>query len=207
VLRDIVKRYRGVPVLGPVSLDLLPGEIVGLRGENGAGKSTLLKVLAGVLRPDSGRIVRADELAGRVSYLPQDAAVYLSLSVRDNLKFWGLAGGLPRRAVAARSSWLLERLELTEKDAAPAGTLSGGQLRRLHLATGLMTTPRFLLADEPTEGADSSSAQLILGMLSQLRDRGAAVVLVSHRAGELEGICDRILTLHKGVFVPGEAEA
>lgn len=197
-LRDAVKGYGGTPALGPVSLDIYPGELIGLRGPNGAGKSTLLKILAGLLTPDAGTCVRQKELTGFVSYLPQDVALYETMSVRDNLKFWGTVYGLPAGAIRARSRWLLERLELTEKANAPARACSGGMLRRLHLASALMTTPKLLLLDEPTVGADPHSAQLILSLLEHFRAQNCATVLVSHRPGELEQVCTRILTLEQG---------
>lgn len=197
-LRDAVKGYGDTPALGPVSLDLFPGELVGLRGPNGAGKSTLLKVLAGLLAPDSGTCVRQKELTGLVSYLPQDVALYETMSVLDNLKFWGTVYGLPAGAIRARSRWLLEKLELSDKANSPARTCSGGMLRRLHLASALMITPKLLLLDEPTVGADPHSAELILALLEHFRAQSCAMVLVSHRAGELEQVCTRILTLEAG---------
>lgn len=203
-LQDVVKGYGDTPALGPVSLELFPGELVGLRGPNGAGKSTLLKVLAGLLPPDSGTCVRQKELTGFVSYLPQDVALYETMTVRDNLKFWGTVYGLPSGAIRARSRWLLEKLELSDKANAPARTCSGGMLRRLHLASALMITPKLLLLDEPTVGADPHSAQLILALLEHFRAQSCAMVLVSHRTGELEQVCTRILTLEAGRLA-GEA--
>jgi len=197
-LRGAVKGYGGEPVLSGVDLEVRAGELLGLRGANGAGKSTLLKLLAGLLEPDAGTCERDPALAGRVSYIPQDVALYRDLTVLEDLRFWAAVYGLPRKAADARSRWLLERLELTEKAHVPAGTCSGGQLRRLHLATGLVRTPGLLLLDEPTVGADERSAQLILSVLTDLRARGCATVLVSHRAGELEAVCDRIVCLEGG---------
>lgn len=205
-LRDVVKGYGGTPALGPVSLDIFPGELVGLRGPNGAGKSTLLKVLAGLLSPDSGSFTRQKELTGLVSYLPQDVALYETMTVRDNLKFWGTVYGLPAGAIRARSRWLLERLALTDKANSPARTCSGGMLRRLHLSSALMVSPRLLLLDEPTVGADPHSARLILSLLEHFRAQNCAIVLVSHRSGELEQVCTRILTLDAGRLT-GEAGA
>lgn len=203
-LRDVAKGYGGNPALGPVSLDIFPGELIGLRGSNGAGKSTLLKVLAGVLRPDSGVYTRAPGLAERVSYLPQDVALYDEMTARENLRFWGAVYGMPAQAVKARTKWLLERLELTGQADTPARACSGGMLRRLHLASALMVSPSLLLLDEPTVGADPHSAGLILDLLEHFRRQGCATVLVSHRAGELERVCSRILTLEKGRLVQEE---
>ncbi len=197
VLEDVEKRYDAGPAaLGPVSVRVHAGEILGLRGPNGAGKSTLLKLLAGVLRPDGGTLARY--VSGQTGYVPQDVALYPTLSGLDNLAFWGAVYGLPGKAVSARSRWLLERLELTGKAKAKVNAYSGGMRRRLHLASALMVTPELLLLDEPTAGADPHSSGLILSMLEGLRDRGCGIVLVSHQHGELERVCGRVLTLEAG---------
>ncbi|NCE64689.1 ABC transporter ATP-binding protein [Pseudoflavonifractor sp. 524-17] len=202
------KRYRGGPtVLGPLSLEVYAGEILGIRGPNGAGKSTLLKLLAGVLRPDGGTCRYGADLDRQVGYVPQEVALYDSLTGLENLRFWGRVYGLPRKAIAARSRWLLERLDLTAKAKAPVSAYSGGMRRRLHLATALMITPRLLLLDEPTVGADAPSAELILGILTHLRERGCGVVFISHQHGELERVSTRILTLEKGVISQSEGDA
>ena len=195
---------RTAPALGPVSLEIRSGEILGIRGPNGAGKSTLLALLAGSLRPDRGVCVRSPEAEGRIGYVPQDLSLYHTLTGLDNLKFWGLANGLPRRVIAVRSRWLLERLDLSDRGKDAVSAYSGGMQRRLHLATALMVTPRLLLLDEPTVGADERSAGLILSMLTHLQGMGCAVVLISHFPGELERVCSRILTLEAGLVTKEE---
>ena len=133
------KRYarRSAPALGPLSLAVEAGEVLGIRGPNGAGKSTLLGLLAGVLRPDRGEIVWGEGVRGRIGYVPQELSLYSGLTGLENLRFWAKACGLPGRAVPARSRWLLERLELTEKGSELVSAYSGGMKRRLHLASAL----------------------------------------------------------------------
>lgn len=195
-LTDAVKSYvrRAAPVLGPVSLSVSGGEILGIRGPNGAGKSTLLGVMAGVLAPDEGERL----CACRVGYVPQELSLYEGLTCMENLRFWGLAQGLPSKVAAVRGRWLLEQLSLAEKGNALVSACSGGMKRRLHLATALMDTPDLLLLDEPTVGADDASVELILSQLCRLREQGRGVVLTSHHAGELERVCTRVLTLEGG---------
>lgn len=200
-LTEVEKRYSGGPAaLGPVSMRIDGGEILGIRGSNGAGKSTLLKLMAGVLTPDGGTITRSGDLTGKVGYVPQETALYESLSGLENLRFWGRVYGLPRKATEARSRWLLEVMELSAKARSPVSAYSGGMKRRLHLATALMITPQLLLLDEPTVGADPRSADLILSRLEILRDRGCGIVFISHQAGELERVSGRILTLEGGLI-------
>ena len=208
VLTRAEKRYdRDPPALGPVSLEVRSGEILGIRGPNGAGKSTLLGLMAGSLRPDRGSCVRSPQAEGHTGYVPQDLSLYHTLTGLDNLKFWGLAHGLPRRAISARSRWLLERLDLDRRGNDPVSAYSGGMQRRLHLATALMVTPRLLLLDEPTVGADEHSAGLILSMLEHLQGQNCAVVLISHFPGELERVCSRILTLESGLITKEETRS
>lgn len=195
-LKDVTKCYarRAAPALGPISLSVAGGEILGVRGPNGAGKSTLLGLLAGVLRPSGGE----RSCACRVGYVPQELSLYSALTAAENLRFWGLAQGLPGKITSVRARWLLGELELSDKGDALVSALSGGMKRRLHLATALMATPELLLLDEPTVGADDHSAALILALLGRLAGQGCGIVLTSHRAGELKQTCSRILTLEAG---------
>lgn len=199
-LEQVGKRYgsRALPVLDGVSLSIGEGEIIGIRGENGSGKSTLLSVTAGLIRPDSGTVRYAEGVRGCIGYVPQDLSLYQNLTGYENLKFWGIAGGMPAKAIRTRSEWLLKQTGLLEKGKLRAGTYSGGMKRRLHLATALMNTPRLLLLDEPTVGADEASAAMILELIRRVRNHGCSVVMISHRYGELESIADRILMLKNG---------
>ena len=200
-LEQVEKRYarRSGPALGPISLRIGEGEILGVRGPNGAGKSTLLGVMAGVLRPGRGKVSYAPGVRGHIGYVPQELSLYSSLTGLENLRFWALAAGLPSRLIPARSRWLLERLELGEKGAQSVSSYSGGMKRRLHLASALMLLPRLLLLDEPTVGADIRSVELILDMLKHLQGQGCAVALISHHDGELARVCSRLITLEQGV--------
>ncbi|RHR07440.1 ABC transporter ATP-binding protein [Pseudoflavonifractor sp. AF19-9AC] len=204
-LTEVEKSYgsHSAPVLGPLSLDIHAGQVLGIRGPNGAGKSTLLNLLAGVLTPDRGTVTYAPGVRDHIGYVPQELSLYNVLTGLDNLRFWGLACGLPSKAISTRSRWLLEQMELTEKAKKPVSTYSGGMKRRLHLASALMVTPRLLLLDEPTVGADSRSTRLILDTLTHLRTLGCGVVLISHQAGELEQVCQSILTLRDGRISEG----
>lgn len=199
-LENVTKRYarKGAPALGPLSLQVYPGQVLGIRGPNGAGKSTLMGLLAGSLQPDSGRVVYGPDVKGRIGFVPQDLSLYSELTCSENLKFWGIAGGLPAGAIPRRTDWLLKELDLEGLGDRRVSTLSGGMKRRLHLASALMVTPSLLLLDEPTVGADASSIRLILQLLQHFASRGCGVVLISHLEGELETACTEIIRLEKG---------
>ncbi|MDF3002680.1 MAG: glnQ [Bacillota bacterium] len=203
-LNQVEKRFqKGTCGLGPLSLELYGGEILGVLGNNGAGKSTLLKIIAGIIRPDAGACRHHEDLTGRIGYVPQEIALYGTLSGMDNLRFWGQVYGLGRKAVALRSRWILEQMELSEKGSMPVSTYSGGMQRRLHLASALMVTPRLLLLDESTVGADMHSVDLILSMMEHLRNEGCSLVFISHRAEEIARVCDRTVTLENGLVTVG----
>ncbi len=201
-LENVQKSYGGTRVLGPVTMSVSPGELVALRGPNGAGKSTLMELMAGVTRPDAGVCTRSARALEATGYVPQELSLYEGLSALDNLKFWGLALGLPPKAFKARSRWLLERLGLSDRGRSPVSALSGGMKRRLHLASALMLTPALLLLDEPTVGADAESCEVILDLLAHLKSLGTGVVLISHREEDLER-ADRVVTLEGGRITGG----
>lgn len=198
-VQKVEKSYKtNSRILGPVSLNVYEGEILGLRGANGAGKSTLLKIMSGVITPDIGSCMWSKSAKENLAYVPQDIALYMTLSGMENLEFWGAVHGLPRSVLKTRSRWLLEKMGLSEKAEMPVNSYSGGMCRRLHFASGLVASPKLLLLDEPTVGADAQSADIILSMLKPIKDTGCAIVLVTHQQGELEKVCDRIITLEKG---------
>ncbi|MBO6150195.1 MAG: ABC transporter ATP-binding protein [Clostridium sp.] len=201
-LNQAVKRYGkkggGGIVLGPVSLCLNPGEVLGLRGENGAGKSTLMGLLSGSFPADEGEVSYGEGVRGHIGYVPQELSLYEDMTGLENLRFWGMAAGLPGKMIPVRSRWLLNRFSLEEKGKDPVRSYSGGMKRRLHMATALMLTPKLLLLDEPTVGADAASVNIILDTARHIADMGNSVVIISHQAGDLERISDRILTLSAG---------
>ena len=199
ILQDVTKRYPGQKdiVLGPLSLRIEKGTVTGIRGENGAGKSTLLAIMANTMKPTSGSVTYGKKKPV-IGYVPQELSLYESMTGMENLRFWGLAYGLDGKSASARGRELLEQMHLTDKADQTAAEYSGGMKRRLHLASALMVIPDLLLLDEPTAGADSESADIILQTAAKAAEKGSACVIISHRTGELETICSSILLLEKG---------
>lgn len=192
---------KGKPVLRDLSLSVCGGQILGIRGENGAGKSTLLRVMAGIQRPDAGTRRLAPDAAGRIAYVPQEIALYPALTGKQNLDFWAQVYGLRGARKAARIRELLKLMDLEDKANGRMETYSGGMKRRLNLACALAASPRLLLLDEPTVGADVRSVRAMQQVILDVRAAGTGVVLISHQAGELEQLSDRILTLKDGAFL------
>ena len=174
---------------------------MGIRGANGAGKSTLLKIMAGIMTADSGSIQMPAEIQKAIGYVPQDIALYEGLSGRHNLEFWAGIYGLFGKQKTLRIDWLLNEVGLSDKADVRVQSYSGGMRRRLNLAAALLVTPRLLLLDEPTVGADVPSVEVMLSIMERMRKQGVTVVFISHRDDELERVSDRILTLAKGKII------
>ena len=197
-LKDIALQYGGERVLDGVSLDIVKGEALGIHGRNGAGKSTLIGVMAGTLKPTSGAVAASPALRGKVCYVPQDIALYPSLTGKQNLEFWAEAYGLYGKAEKLRVDYLLKLMGLSEKANKRVETYSGGMKRRLNMAAGLVITPALLLLDEPTVGADDASVKVMLETVLRMKASGTSVVLISHIMEDLTGVCDRVVTLSEG---------
>ena len=196
-LNEIEKKYGSERVLGPVSVSFSRRSITGLCGPNGSGKSTLLAVAAGILRPDAGT---RSTTGGRICYVPQELALYPSLSARDNLSFWAGIYGVPRRERKGRIEAALALVELSEHAGKRVESLSGGMKRRVNVAAALLVPSELLLLDEPTAGCDERSVEVILRTIRRVADENfCSVVFVSHSREELS-VCDRVLTLRNGLL-------
>lgn len=197
-IEKIEKHYGPERVLGPLSLSVRGGEIVGIVGANGAGKSTLLRILAFAESPDSGSLKFEHIDVDETGYVPQELALYESLTGRQNLKYWATAAGIFGKQRRIRIRYLLEKVNLTDKADKPVSSYSGGMKRRLNLACALVGNVKLLLLDEPTVGADAASVELILDAVHELAERGCAVLLVSHHSDEIKRLCTRTVELRKG---------
>ena len=196
-----------VHALVDVDLTADEGEIVGLLGLNGAGKTTMLKVVSTLLLPTAGAVrvagfdvVSQTNDARRILsvVLGGERGFYNRLSALDNIHFFATLSGVPRRTVKAKSSEALEQVGLGGAASRPVETFSKGMKQRLHLAIGLMTTPKLLLLDEPTVGLDPIEAERLRGVIAGLRGTGVAIVLTSHYLGDIERLASRVAILQRG---------
>ncbi|MEX0691186.1 MAG: ABC transporter ATP-binding protein [Gemmatimonadales bacterium] len=188
----ITRRYGYRTVLRDLSLTLCTGDVVVLLGPNGAGKTTLLRVLAGLLRPHAGSVARH----APVGFVAHEAMVYDALSARENLRFFARLHGVAADVVDG----LLQRLGLADRATDRAGTFSRGMLQRLSIARALLPDPGVLLLDEPFTGLDRASTAVVRDLLTELKARGTAMLVVSHRPEELDGIGTATRTLERGVL-------
>lgn len=205
-LTDIEKNYGPNRVLGPLSLIIDSGEIIGIRGENGSGKSTLIRLTAGIEKPSGGKIEKIEFAPGELGYVPQELALFPMLTGYQNLKFYAAAVGLKGRKIKTKCLELLEKTGLTGKAHAKVSTYSGGMQRRLNLACALLGEPKLLLADEPTVGADDASVESIIGIFRELSANGCAVVFVTHRRDEFQKLNCAVYLLKNGQLQKEEAQ-
>ena len=201
----IGKRYGERVALHDVDFAALAGELIAVIGPNGAGKTTLLSILAGVLRPTSGRVGRA---AGEVGWVPQQAAVYSKLSVAENLRLFARLEGVPE--VEATVERMLAQTGLGDRRDDTVEGLSGGNRQRVNIAVGLLADPPVLLLDEPSSALDPRQRERLWGFVGQLRGAGTTVVFSTHNVQEAERYAERLLVLADGELLfdgpPAELE-
>jgi ABC-2 type transport system ATP-binding protein len=189
----LVKTYGGQRALDGFTLRVAAGEIAGLVGRNGAGKTTFVDVVAGLVRPEAGR-VRAggvDALArpraarALIGVSPQETAPYPAATVAGHLRLFGALAGLRGTALRRAVDDIAERMDLAGVAGKPIGLLSGGQRKRTQAATSLIAERPLLLLDEPTVGADPATRARLLAVITERAAAGAAVVYTTHYLPEL----------------------
>ncbi len=208
---NIGKKYKKRPVLRNVSLNVHRGEAVGLLGPNGAGKTTCFYCVTGLITPDYGE-VRMDGLditrlpmykRARlgIGYLPQEASIFRTLSVEDNIKaiLEMVIEDESRRETMLEE--LLNEFSIAHLRKSPALALSGGERRRLEIARALASQPKYILLDEPLAGIDPIAVGEIRKLVSQLKHRGIGVLITDHNVRETLDITDRAYILHGGTVL------
>ena len=205
-VKGLVKRYKELIAIDHLDLSVKQGEIFGLLGPNGSGKSTTINCILALLEYDKGEIKifgepmspKAYELKKQIGIVPQDVAVYDSLTVYENIDFFC---GLYIKDKKTRKKYVQEAIDfvaLNDFVKFKPNKLSGGLKRRLNIACGIAHKPKLIFFDEPTVAVDPQSRNKILEGIEELRDKGATVIYTSHYMEEVEQLCDRILIIDKG---------
>jgi lipopolysaccharide export system ATP-binding protein len=214
---NLLKAYRGRRVVNGVSINVGPGEIVGLMGPNGAGKTTTFNMVVGVVKPDGGAVTFLDRpITGLpmhqrarlgIGYLTQEPSVFRKLTVEQNILAILETCRMDAAERALRLKYLLDELDLTPLAGSMAYTLSGGEKRRLEITRALVTSPKLLLLDEPFAGIDPIAVYEVQKIVRRLKDRGLGILITDHSVREMLKLIDRGYIIVKGeVLRAGSAE-
>ncbi|MBU2053716.1 MAG: LPS export ABC transporter ATP-binding protein [Proteobacteria bacterium] len=213
----LTKIYGGKRVVDRINLEINPGEVVGLLGPNGAGKTTTFYMIVGLIKPDGGTISLDGEDLSRcpmyirarkgLNYLPQEPSVFRKLTVRENIMAILETLPIEREEREERLQALLGELGLTGLSENSAYSLSGGERRRVEITRALVTSPKYILLDEPFAGIDPLAVADIGKIIAQLKAKGIGVILSDHNVRETLSVCDRAYIVNEGtVLVEGTPE-
>ncbi|HAN18041.1 MAG TPA: ABC transporter ATP-binding protein [Bacteroidales bacterium] len=210
-IKHLTKIYRGSnkPAIDNISLDIQPGEIYGLLGPNGAGKTTTISILCGLFNPTSGNVFidgkdythSAESIKSIIGVVPQDIALYPSLTAKENLTFFGHLYGLKGKYLRSRINECLELFGLEKNANRKIKTYSGGMKRRINLIAGILHKPKIIFLDEPTVGVDVQSRNVILEHLRNINKEGTTIIYTSHYMEEAENFCTRVAIIDQGNII------
>lgn len=210
-ISGLVKIYKGSdePALSGISLTVAPGEIFGLLGPNGAGKTTTINILCGIINATSGSVKisgmdsnhHRQEIKHHIGVVPQDIALYPTLSARENLHYIGSMYGLNGKVLKERVNECLSVFGLEKFAHRQLRTYSGGMKRRINLVAGILHRPKILFLDEPTVGIDVQSRMVIIDYLKQLNTLDTTIIYTSHYMEEAELLCSSIAIIDQGKIV------
>lgn len=208
-VENLAKKFGEFAAVKGVSFSVEEGEVFGLLGPNGAGKTTTISMLTGVILPTSGTarigghdIVREPlQVKRMIGLVPQDLALYPTLSARQNLTFFGQIYGLKGKQLANRVKEVLEMIGLTDKADKAVDTYSGGMKRRVNIGAGLLHKPDILFLDEPTVGVDPQSRNAIFENVEALNREGMTVIYTTHYMEEAQRLCHRVGIVDTGKVI------
>ena len=217
-IENVTKSYKGMdlPAVNAVSFSIQENEVFGLLGPNGAGKTTTLSMLCGLFHPTSGTVkINGEDLQANLSAIkndlgvvPQDIALYPTLTGRENLEFYGTMYGVEKEELKKRIDTWLNKLEMTRSADKRVESYSGGMKRRINLIAGILHNPKILFLDEPTVGVDVQSRAAIMGHLKDLNASGMTIIYTSHHLEEAEKFCSDVAIIDQGeIIARGEPSA
>ncbi|MBW2673012.1 MAG: LPS export ABC transporter ATP-binding protein [Deltaproteobacteria bacterium] len=215
---ELVKAYDGRRVVDNINLEVHRGEVVGLLGPNGAGKTTTFYIIVGLIRPDSGDVLLNGEDVSQypmymrarrgINYLPQEASVFRKLTVEENIMAILETLYIDKGERKERLRELLKELDLTGLAKNMAYSLSGGERRRVEITRALVTSPQYILLDEPFAGIDPIAVADIQDIIRTLRSKGIGVLISDHNVRETLKVCDRAYIVNEGtILIEGDPDA
>ncbi len=207
-IQNLTKTFKHAtePAVNDISFSINRNEIFGLLGPNGAGKTTTISILCGLFPPSNGKVLidgknLDQQLAGIkqiIGIVPQDIALYPTLTARENLDFYGHMYGLKGKDLKEKINDWLQKLGLTDAANRQLSTYSGGMKRRVNLIAGILHEPKILFLDEPTVGVDVQSRNVIIEHLKEINASGTTIIYTSHHMDEAENFCTRVSIIDHG---------
>lgn len=213
-IEKLYKKYKKADFFSieDLSLEINTGDIYGLLGPNGAGKTTLISILCGLIQPTSGNFLinelsfknNATQIKRSMGVVPQEYALYPTLTARENLMYFGSMYGLKGKNLKFKIEQLLEKLGLLNFADKQIETFSGGMKRRINLIAGILHQPEILFLDEPTVGVDVQSKNVIIDFLKEINASGTTIIYTSHHLAEAADLCTEIAIIDQGkIFAKG----
>ena len=200
---DIAKSFGATQAVDGVSLEAMPGEILGLLGPNGAGKTTTIRVMLGILQPDCGRVAvlggpMTEAKKDRIGYMPEERGLYQDMPLERCLLYLASLKGVPTGEARRRLAELLRRFDLAVHKGKKVKALSKGMQQKAQMIATVLHRPELVVVDEPFAGLDPLNVQLVKDVMEELRAAGATILMSTHQMHQLEALCDRILLIDRG---------
>ena len=202
-IKNFQMKFGNKTVIKDLSFEVKAGEIFGLLGANGSGKTTTLRALLGFYEPTKGELLidgkkyDPEDTNVTVGYLPEERGLYKKETVLDNMVYFGELKGL--KDPKGWSEKYLKRVKLEDKANEKLEKLSGGQQQKVQLGVTIMNDPKLLILDEPTKGFDPMNRRLLMEIIEEAHEKGAAIIMITHYMDEVEKLCDRAILLKNGV--------
>ncbi|GAA3593206.1 ABC transporter ATP-binding protein [Flavivirga amylovorans] len=210
-IKQLSKKYKGTDIFSVSDLDLCISEkdIFGLLGPNGAGKTTLISLLCSLIKPTSGSFVingltykkNKNQLKQLIGIVPQEYALYPTLTAFENLMYFGSMYGLKGNKLKLKIKAALQTLGLSQFSNKKINTFSGGMKRRINLIASILHNPKVLFLDEPTVGVDVQSKNVIINYLKELNEKGTTIIYTSHHLNEAEAFCTKVAIIDHGRII------
>jgi ABC-2 type transport system ATP-binding protein len=208
-VEHLVKRYGAFTAVDDVTLSVEPGEIHGFLGPNGAGKTTTMKMIAGLLKPSSGRILvnghdlehEPEAAKASLGFIPDRPFIYDKLTAGEFLRFHGGLYGMDGNGITARVHEMLDLFELRRWEHGLVESLSHGMKQRLVMCAAFLHRPQAVAVDEPMVGLDPRGARLIKDVFRRMRERGVAILMSTHTLEVAQEMCQRVSIIQQGRII------
>jgi ABC-2 type transport system ATP-binding protein len=212
-IKEITKRYQGIPVVNNISFQIKPSEVVGFLGPNGAGKTTAIKIMATLIEPTKGKIffkeknIRDNILQYKksIGYVPEEPKIYGHMSAYEYLLMVGRLRSLPNNILEPKITLLMKFLDLSLDMNFLMSTYSKGMIQKVLLAAAILHNPDILFFDEPLSGLDVGTSAIIKEIIKMLAQEGKIVFFCSHVLEQVENICKRVIIIHKGKVIADDS--